>query len=353
MASSTLEQQKLLLKWFLQKSRNLPWRGEFPRDPYQVWISEIMLQQTQVSVVVNYFQKWMKRFPYLKDLAKSSEQEVLQYWSGLGYYSRARNILKTAQIIQKNGGKFPTSKLEVLSLPGIGKYTAGAILSFAFEQSEPILDGNVKRLWSRFYGINFFPQTVAEEQVYWNYSKGWANLKKTALTNEALIELGALICTVKNPLCTDCPLKKDCYACIHKQQAKLPRRKSYPKIKKVILNLLIIHKQDKFLLVKKGLFLKSQYQFLQLDSVVKSNACYDDLVFSCVDFVGEFSHRITHHEIKVLVYAFKITSQIFKNKVKKKFKHEDFNGKWVLKKKLSQYLNHALGEKTIELFLNK
>ena len=180
---------KILRAWFKKNVAELPWRPidlDAPRDPYAVWISETMLQQTQVSTVRDYFVKWMKRFPNVATLAKASEEEVFKYWQGLGYYSRARNILKTAKLIaesgtQKNGTpkngtqNFPQTRKELEALPGIGAYTAGAILSLAYHQREAILDGNLVRIFSRLYALDFLPTDKSSagknpSEIYWNYA---------------------------------------------------------------------------------------------------------------------------------------------------------------------------------------
>ncbi len=180
---------KKLREWFKENAAALPWRPtdlDAPRDPYAVWISETMLQQTQVSTVRDYFVKWMKRFPDIATLAKASEEEVFKYWQGLGYYSRARNILKTAKLIAESGTpkkgipKFPQTRKALEALPGIGAYTAGAILSLAYHQREAILDGNLVRIFSRLYALDFLPTDKGSagknpSEIYWNYAREMAD----------------------------------------------------------------------------------------------------------------------------------------------------------------------------------
>lgn len=203
-----------LSAWFLAHRRDLPWRQELAdgsRDPYRVWISEIMLQQTQVEAVIAHFHAWITRFPNLQTLAASDESDVLRHWQGLGYYSRARNILRTAQqILLNHEGRFPRERLALEKLPGIGAYTAGAIMSLAWNLPEAILDGNLVRIFSRLQAWDFLPDTPLGKQRYWNEARLWSQSGNARLANEALMELGALVCTPRQPRCTQCPLAEHC-----------------------------------------------------------------------------------------------------------------------------------------------
>jgi A/G-specific adenine glycosylase len=201
--------------------------GTTLRDPYAVWISEIMLQQTQVATVIEYFTRWMVRFPDVDGLARAAEPEVLELWAGLGYYSRARNILATARVVSEDlGGVFPRRREDLLGLKGIGEYTAGAICSLAFNQPEPILDGNLIRVFSRLYGLDYRPEAAAERETYWSLARAWAGSARPAETNEALMELGALVCTPKGPSCGRCPLAERCRAKAEGRQESLPPPKA-------------------------------------------------------------------------------------------------------------------------------
>ncbi len=243
-----------LTSWFRLNRRELPWRKEahssidddsvaepgwvtptsYRRDPYATWISEIMLQQTQVSTVVEYFTRWMRTFPTVFDLAKAHEDEVMEAWAGLGYYSRVRNILTTARtVVEHFSGQFPWQRTDLLSLKGIGEYTAGAIASLAFNLPEPILDGNLERVFSRRYGLDFLPKTSETKAVYWGLARAWVQSNEPALVNEGLMELGATICTPKKPLCGACPLAPFCVACAGGLQEQFPPAK----IRKAILRI--------------------------------------------------------------------------------------------------------------------
>jgi A/G-specific adenine glycosylase len=222
------EQAERLVAWFLRVRRDLPWRtGDVDgfRDPYRVWISEIMLQQTQVEAVKAHYRAWMERFPNVAALAQAEEAEVLRHWQGLGYYSRARNILRTARmVVHTYNGTLPLVRAELEALPGIGAYTAGAILSLAWHKTEPLLDGNLVRVFSRLQGWDFLPDAVAHKKAYWDEARKWCEAGPAHLVNEALMELGALVCTPKNPRCAECPLQPGCYAAARDWRAFPPRK---------------------------------------------------------------------------------------------------------------------------------
>ena len=201
--------QQQLLGWFAYHCRDLPWRKEY--IPYHVWISEVMLQQTQMERGVVYFQRWLKRFPDIASLAKADEEEVLLLWEGLGYYSRARNILKTARLLMLNhNGKLPADHLALRHLPGIGPYTAGAIMSLAFNEPFPVVDANVERLFSRIYDIDVPIKNCRE--LVWQKARDLLPPGMAREFNQALMELGALVCKPKNPSCGLCPIIEHCRA---------------------------------------------------------------------------------------------------------------------------------------------
>ena len=200
-----------LLSWFAEQQRDLPWRHSY--EPYQIWISEIMLQQTQMDRVTVFFRRWMDAFPDLRTLADSSEQSVLKCWEGLGYYSRARNILKTAKILLgEHQGKIPASRKELLALPGIGPYTAGAIASIAYNRNVPVVDANIERILARLLNIDLIPGTPEAKKLFWKKAAELLPRGEARNFNQALMELGALVCRPKNPDCSACPLASHCLA---------------------------------------------------------------------------------------------------------------------------------------------
>ncbi len=196
-----------VLTWFKKHGRkHLPWQQEV--SPYKVWLSEVMLQQTQVATVIPYFKKFMEVFPTLKHLANADENTVLHHWTGLGYYSRGRNLHKAAQqIMRDHDGTFPNKFDDIIALPGIGRSTAGAILSLAFKKPYPILDGNVKRVLSRTFAIDSL-----DEKILWSVATQYMPKKNAGHYTQAMMDLGAMICTRTKPRCTHCPLETVCIA---------------------------------------------------------------------------------------------------------------------------------------------
>ena len=214
-----------VLTWFHQHGRkNLPWQQNV--NPYRVWISEIMLQQTQVKTVIPYFQRFMQHFPDVKALAKAEQDEVLSLWSGLGYYARARNMHKAAtQVCDLYQEQFPQNREALEALPGIGRSTAAAILSLAFGQREAILDGNVKRVLARYHCVEGWPGKSETLKQLWRYSEQHLPQSDYAHYTQAMMDLGALICTRSKPLCSHCPLQKDCQAHQQNQPENWPHKK--------------------------------------------------------------------------------------------------------------------------------
>jgi A/G-specific adenine glycosylase len=203
--------QNRLLEWFRDNARDLPWRKTY--TPYHVWISEIMLQQTQMERVVEYFSRWVARFPDIASVAAADEEEVLKLWEGLGYYSRARNIISTARILMKqHDGRLPADHTFLLGLPGIGRYTAGALMSIAFNQNYPLVDANVERVFARLYNLADPVKDKKTTAFTWRKATELLPPGKARTFNQALMEFGALVCLPRNPRCKICPLAPDCTA---------------------------------------------------------------------------------------------------------------------------------------------
>jgi A/G-specific adenine glycosylase len=200
-----------LLNWFELNQRELPWRVLY--KPYEVWISEIMLQQTQVKTMLPYYHRWMGRFADVQAVALAPEEDLLKHWEGLGYYSRARNIHRAAKVLLKeHGTEFPRDCDILLGLPGIGRYTAGAIMSIAFNADFPVVDGNIARIFSRLLDVATPIRDKQTEEALWNIAEGMLPSGKARNFNQALMDLGALICTPRNPSCSRCPIKVHCQA---------------------------------------------------------------------------------------------------------------------------------------------
>jgi A/G-specific adenine glycosylase len=218
-----------LIAWFSAHKRDLPWRRD--PTPYAVWVAEIMAQQTRLESMLPYYQRWMARFPTLEDLASATQQDVLNLWEGLGYYSRARNLHKAAQIVvQENEGELPGDAQSLRSLPGIGPYTAGAIASIAFGLDEPIVDGNIKRVLARVFMVEEPVDSTAGEKHIWALASEHLPSGQAREYNQALMEVGARVCLPRNPDCSHCPIQADCQAYSKGLQANYPRRKPKAKI---------------------------------------------------------------------------------------------------------------------------
>jgi len=200
-----------LLGWYRQHGRTLPWRGH--PDPYAVWVSEIMLQQTRVETVIPYFEKWMRLFPTVNALANASEHDVLNAWEGLGYYSRARNFHKAAKnVVEKHHGQLPRDLDELRKLPGVGRYTVGALASVVFGMDEPALDGNLKRVYARLFDVGEPVDSSEGEKILWGLARDNLPKGRAGDYNQALMDLGATICLPRNPRCLICPLMQVCKA---------------------------------------------------------------------------------------------------------------------------------------------
>ena len=336
----TNDSLKRLREWFKKNAAELPWRSadlDAPRDAYAVWISETMLQQTQVSTVKDYFTRWMKRFPNVETLAKADEAEVFKYWQGLGYYSRARNILKTAKNVALRHGTtgltnqaqgpntMPRTRKELEALPGIGAYTAGAILSLAYHKREAILDGNLVRIFSRLYELDFLPtESKRASEIYWNYAREIADSPKAYIHNEALMELGRTVCKTKNPLCEKCPLRNGCRAFTDGRTDKFPPAKRRAE-KNWHGTVLVVESNDgKILAVNGGQkFLDGQLSLPHFESVrgaaIGIPAKAEDYInadeVETVNLCGTFHHSITVHKIECDVLHVRLAAKASSAKI--------------------------------------
>ncbi len=240
----------LLLAWFSRNARDLPWRKT--KDPYAIWVAEIMLQQTQSDTVKPYYRKFLKRFPTVHRLAKARLDAVLKVWEGLGYYSRARNLhLAAGRVVRDFDGRVPQDKCDLLKLPGVGLYTAGAIASIAFNQDEPVVDGNVTRVLCRLFRIRQDPRVSGTQKRLWRLAEELLPSGRARLFNQAMMELGATVCLPRSPRCDGCPVARMCEAKARGEQEKLPtraRKKPLPRHKVVVG---VIYKNGKILIDKR------------------------------------------------------------------------------------------------------
>ena len=225
MKKSDLEYlRKRLLKWYRANQRDLPWRQS--RNPYYIWVSEVMLQQTQVNTVLSYYRRFIKAFPSVKRLAAADLQSVLKLWEGMGYYARARNLHRAAQmVVQEYGGKIPKRWAAFHGLPGVGDYIAAAVLSIAFDQPYAVVDGNVKRVLARLHKISVPVNQPQSNHTFKSAADKLLDVRQPATFNQAIMELGALVCKPRNPACDVCPLNKGCRACQSRQVTDFPKRK--------------------------------------------------------------------------------------------------------------------------------
>jgi A/G-specific adenine glycosylase len=217
---------KKLLEWNQHlNSRSMPWKKE--TDPYKIWVSEIILQQTRVEQGIGYYKKFIRSFPTISNLAQASEKEIFKLWEGLGYYSRCRNLIATAKkVVLEFGGSFPHKYDEILSLPGIGPYTAAAIVSFAFRQPYAVVDGNVERVLARYFGINTPVGTSAGKKIYNSLANELLDKKNPGPYNQAIMDFGATICKPRNPLCNECNQAEHCQAFKKNWTSDLPRKRT-------------------------------------------------------------------------------------------------------------------------------
>jgi A/G-specific adenine glycosylase len=234
--------QRLLLRWYGKNKRSLPWR--INPTAYRVWISEIMLQQTQVKTVIPYFNRFIRQFPNVGSLARASESSVLEFWAGLGYYNRARNLHKAARQIVEIHGSFPQDFKAILALPGIGRYTAGAICSIAFNQKQPIVDGNIRRALVRLNGT----KKQMTDSHHWNQMSDLLPDERVSLFNQAMMELGALICLPFQPQCYQCPVTGFCKAHRLGIQNSIPGIRSTQALKRTNIAVLVLKRKGKILL---------------------------------------------------------------------------------------------------------
>lgn len=220
--------RRSLLAWFRRSARQLPWRGT--RDPYRIWVSEVLLQQTRLQTMLPYYERFTDAFPTVHALAAADEEQVIKLWEGLGYYSRARNLHRAAKmIVNELDGRLPAKAEDWRRLPGVGRYTANAIASIAFAERVPVVDGNVKRVLARVFNVEECVDDAKTERLLWSIAEALVARKSPGDFNQALMEMGSLICTPRSPLCDECPIRRVCDARALGRQESLPvRRKKKP-----------------------------------------------------------------------------------------------------------------------------
>lgn len=240
-----------LVKWYHTNKRDLPWRNT--TDAYLIWLSEIILQQTRVEQGLPYFIRFMEKYPDVSSFAAATEDDILKLWQGLGYYSRGRNMLKTAQYVQKHyNGTFPNSYDELIKLKGIGEYTAAAISSFSANEAKAVVDGNVYRVLARYFGIDDAINSTVGKKKFQTVADDLLNKQHPALHNQAMMEFGAMVCKPKNPACGVCPVRTGCFAFINNATTALPVKLKTVKIRERFLNYFLISAGETILMNKRG-----------------------------------------------------------------------------------------------------
>lgn len=294
-----------LQRWHAQSGRHdLPWQQN--RTPYRVWVSEIMLQQTQVATVIPYFERFMQRFPSVTALADAPLDEVLHEWTGLGYYARARNLHRAAQQVRDEyGGVFPTDFERVHGLPGIGRSTAGAILALSMNQAHPILDGNAKRVLARYFAVEGHPGERSVEQRLWELAEVCTPERDVATYTQAMMDLGATLCTRRNPACERCPLQPGCQAYMRSLQHEIPGRKSVrlrkPRPQRCCWMLLIEDETGAFLLEQRppeGIW-GGLWSAPQCDSAAAAQTVLAEIDTVRVETLDVVEHAFTHFDLRI------------------------------------------------------
>lgn len=336
-----------IIKFYENNKRDMPWRAT--NNPYKIWLSEIILQQTQVKQGTAYYEKFISHYPTIIDLANANEEEVMKHWQGLGYYSRARNLHKTAKIVtEKYNGIFPDNYNEIIALPGIGDYTAAAICSFAYNQSYPVLDGNVFRFLSRFYGIYSPINEQKNRKEFMAILSELITYAKPKIFNNAIMEMGAIVCKPDNPFCNICVVSQQCFAFKQNEIKQLPVKIKTIKIKTRFLNFIVIEYQDYFYITKR--ISKDIWQNLYTLPLIETKA--KPTVNEIKEKLSEIiSNKITdltyHHYIKHLLTHQVLESYFYQLKMSEKpdFKLDNF-----IKVNRNTYKNFAI-PKLIDKYL--
>lgn len=346
--------EKQLIDWFYENQRDLPWRKD--RDPYKIWVSEIMLQQTRVETVIPYFNHFINEFPTLEALAYADEQQVLKAWEGLGYYSRVRNLQSAVrEVCAAYNGKVPETKEEILKLKGVGPYTAGAILSIAFSKKEPAVDGNVMRVMSRILCVEEDISKAKTRKLFENALYQIMTDRDPSAFNQGLMELGALICTPTSPGCLLCPVRSYCKAYERGMETKLPIKNGKIKVTEKELAALLLYNQKKEVLIEKrsneGL-LANLWQFPNHETKQRKNQAKEltqyirekfGLEVKMGEKVQSFVHTFSHLKWNVSVYC----GELIDGKI------DQENVCWVNQQTIENYPFPVSFQKIVEHYVGK
>jgi len=301
--------QKNLLHWYDRNKRDLPWRHT--GDPYSIFVSEMMLQQTQVKTVIPYYERFLKELPDWKALAKAKEEKVLKLWEGLGYYRRARNLQAAAQkILADHQGLLPDSMEEILEIPGVGPYSAGAVLSIAFQKPHPVVDGNVIRVFSRLFLLRGNLKTGEGHKKVWELAENLISRQRPGDFNQAVMELGATVCLPENPQCLLCPLLSGCLAAQKGLQGELPEMPKATPVLEVPMAALYLEQKGRVLVKKRAQnerWLKGMWEFPSAEGKTYEEALQKLETHLRVKAhrkeLNEVKHQITHHKIRLKLFG--------------------------------------------------
>lgn len=318
-------------RWYEGHARDLPWRRT--DDAYHIWVSEIMLQQTTVAAVVPYFERFIKRFPTPSKLAEATESEVLRHWEGLGYYSRARNLHKAAKrLVAEYGGRLPGTAEELATLPGIGRYTAGAIASCAFGRRAPIVEANTVRLYSRLLGFRGDPRSSEGQALLWQFAEDILPQRSPGDFNQAVMDIGATICTPNDPRCENCPVRSCCRALEEGAQAQIPLRAKRREITHLTEAAIAVRNGNSILLTRRqaGEWWAGLWDFPRIPlektstakpksvprrsngdepgarltrDMVRGVTLQTGIIADAHEFLSEIRHTVTHHRIRLLCFS--------------------------------------------------
>ena len=317
-----LEIRRSILEWYRKNARDLPWRKT--RDPYAVWVSEIMLQQTRVEAVIPYYQRWMEAFPTVQALAGADQDQVLRLWEGLGYYSRVLNLVKAARIVDSSfRGEIPYDLEDLESLPGIGRYTAGAIRSIAYNLPAPIVEGNIRRVFARLFQIESPIRTSETEKVMWQIAEEILSEENPGEFNQALMELGALVCIPGVPRCAECPLRESCQAFKSGLQDYLPNRKEKKPVPHYQVTAAVITRQDKVLITKRpqqgllgGMWEfpggKQEAEESLPETLIREIREELEADISVLKPIGSYDHAYSHYRVTLHAFQCRLISENLK-----------------------------------------
>jgi A/G-specific adenine glycosylase len=339
----------LLLPWYDKAKRDLPWRGI--RNPYATFVSEMMLQQTQVKTVIPYYGRFLKELPNWRALAKAKPDKVLKLWEGLGYYRRARNLQAAAQMVEKDfKGNLPDTLEEIMKLPGVGRYSAGAVLSIAYEKSLPLVDGNVIRVFARLFNLRGNLKSGEGHQKIWRLAQDLVPAKRPGDYNQALMELGATVCLSDNPLCLLCPMIAVCEASKKGLQNELPEKPQETVNVDVPMVCVLIEEKGKVLIKKRSedeKWLKGMWEFPSAEGKTFEEAqkkLEKELKAAVTpSLIKEIRHQITHHKIRLRFFPAR----------RKTAKPLGKAYKWVTTKELSKYAFASAQNQLRDLVLEK